>query len=365
MSNIAALPAPAPDQAMSVSTQAMVFDPEIIAGMYRMAEMMASARITIPKHLAGSVGDCMAVVIQAAQWKMNPYAIAQKTHIINGVMGYEAQLVNAVISSSSLLATRPDYEWFGPWENVLGKFAVRKNAEGKEYRVPDWKPEAEVGCGVRVRATLKGESKPRELELLMTQARTRNSTLWADDPRQQIAYLAIKRWARLHAPDVLLGVYTQDELADIPERDMGAATVVEPDPPPASRTESVKAKLAAKRKAAEPAPDLDDVLSAIAGAETPDALKAAATLAGKLGTDEDKAVARQAYADRKAALEAPPDLELTPPDAVAQILAGIARANPEDAATWLEEAREQGLSAEEMARVEAAIQASPEISPGG
>jgi hypothetical protein len=65
------------------------------------------------------------------------------------------------------------------------------------------------------------------LELLMTQARTRNSTLWTEDPKQQIAYLAERRWARLYAPDVLLGVYTPDELAEqAPPKDMGTADVV-------------------------------------------------------------------------------------------------------------------------------------------
>lgn len=53
----------------------------------------------------------------------------------------------------------------------------------------------------------------------------------------------------------------------------------------------------------------------------------------------------------------PESFEMTPPEAVDQILAGIARANPEDAETWLEEAREQGLTADDMARVEAAIEA--------
>lgn len=44
------------------------------------------------------------------------------------------------------------------------------------------------------------------------------------------------------------------------------------------------------------------------------------------------------------------------PDAVAQILAGIAKHDPADLDIWLDEAREQGLSAEDMARVEAAIE---------
>lgn len=51
----------------------------------------------------------------------------------------------------------------------------------------------------------------------------RNSTLWADDPRQQLAYLAVKRWSRLYCPDVLLGVYTPDELEERTEREINPA----------------------------------------------------------------------------------------------------------------------------------------------
>ncbi|MCV5927822.1 recombinase RecT, partial [Escherichia coli] len=32
------------------------------------------------------------------------------------------------------------------------------------------------------------------------------------------AYLCVKRWARLHSPDVLLGVYTPDELQETAPR---------------------------------------------------------------------------------------------------------------------------------------------------
>ncbi|ECY5339614.1 recombinase RecT, partial [Salmonella enterica subsp. enterica serovar Kentucky] len=74
------------------------------------------------------------------------------------------------------------------------------------------------GVGVRAYATLKGESEPRELILMLSQAQVRNSTLWASDPRQQLAYLAVKRWARLYCPDVILGVYTPDELEERNEK---------------------------------------------------------------------------------------------------------------------------------------------------
>ena len=56
---------------------------------------------------------------------MNPFAVAQKTHVVNGTLGYEAQLVNAVISTMSPTKDRINYEWFGPWERVIGKFVEK------------------------------------------------------------------------------------------------------------------------------------------------------------------------------------------------------------------------------------------------
>ncbi len=81
----------------------------------------------------------------------------------------------------------------------------------------------------------------RVLELLLIQCRTRNSPLWADDPRQQIAYLAVKRWTRLHCPDVLLGVYTPDELDEISPKNMGFVEVIIP-PALLSEAEGTAAK---------------------------------------------------------------------------------------------------------------------------
>jgi hypothetical protein len=188
---------------------------------------MASGKTTIPQHLRDSKGDCFAICLQSMQWGMNPFAVAQKTHLVKGVLGYEAQLIAAVINNSGIVKDRFNFEWFGPWEKVVGKFQICKGNEG-EYRKPNWSLADEEGCGIKVWATLRGEKQPRELTLLLAQARTRNSTLWADDPKQQLAYLAQKRWARLYAPDVILGVYSPDEFEQPAEKFMGMANVVQP-----------------------------------------------------------------------------------------------------------------------------------------
>lgn len=202
----------------------MMQDGAVMDRMIRFAEIMATGKATIPAELR-NVGDCLAITMQAMNWKMNPFSVAQKTFFTSGKIGYEAQLVSAAITNSNAVVGNFGFEWFGPWEKVIGKFEIRRSDKG-EYRVPGWKLEDENGIGIRCWNTLRGESEPRVLELLLAQARTRNSTLWADDPKQQLAYLAQKRWARLYAPGVILGVYTPDELEQPAERNMGAAEVV-------------------------------------------------------------------------------------------------------------------------------------------
>ncbi len=197
------------------TTNDIMFSPTAMQQMHQIATLMASSACTVPKHLQGNVGDCFAIAMQASQWQMNPFAVAQKTHLVSGVLGYEAQLVNAVITSMAPTKGRLRFEWFGDWSKVIGNFKEIEGKNGK-YRKLASTLNDEKGCGVKVFATMKDEDEPRVLELLLTQAGVRNSTLWADDPKQQLAYLAIKRWSRLYCPDVIMGVYSDDELETVP-----------------------------------------------------------------------------------------------------------------------------------------------------
>lgn len=178
-------------------TKAAIFSPTGLQKLQAFAEVMAQGRATVPQHLAGKPADCLAIALQAAQWGMNPYAVAQKTHLVNGTLGYEAQLVNAVITSSTAVLGRFKYEYGGDWDKFKPGAA---NAS------------SERGLCVRVGAVLRGETEITWGEpLYMEYVTTRNSPLWKTAPKQQLAYLAVKYWARLYCPDVILGVYTPDE----------------------------------------------------------------------------------------------------------------------------------------------------------
>ncbi|MCX7186917.1 MAG: recombinase RecT [Methylophilales bacterium] len=164
----------------------------------KMAEMMAGSRVTVPKHLQGNVGDCAAIVIQATNWGMNPFAVAQKTHLVNGVLGYEAQLINAVIKSSNA---------------IKGAFLYEYKDEGGTA------PNAFVTC--RVGAVLNGQEEVTWGEWVASASiSTKNSPLWKTNVKQQMGYLQVKNWSRLYCPEAILGVSTEEELEDIAEVDV-------------------------------------------------------------------------------------------------------------------------------------------------
>lgn len=221
----------------TISASNAVFNVQALSQLTAFAELMAQSAVTVPKHLAGKPADCMAIVMQAMQWGMNPYAVAQKTHLVNGVLGYEAQLVNAVISSSSAIVGRFHYEYGGDWEKIAGK---------KDGRY-------ELGLFVRVGAVLRGETDITWGEnIYLADITTRNSPLWKTAPKQQIAYLAVKYWARLYCPEVILGVYSPDEVELRTEKEIN--------PAPAQRVSLADIKgdtVTATHSAQESAADID------------------------------------------------------------------------------------------------------------
>lgn len=227
----------------------LILQTDNLNAIVRVAELMANSKQMVPKHLRGNPGGCMAVTMQAMRWNMDPFALAVKTYTVDaeGPVAYEGQAIIAALNNSPLLATRLSFTWEGQWERIVGRFkeveSKKKDANGnplldakgqpKKYIVPAWDFNTdEEGLKVIVSAYLVGEAEPRVLELMLKQARTRNSPLWTEDPKQQLAYLAGRRWGRLHAPDVIMGVYTPDELAEGETKFMGPVDEVQTAAPP-------------------------------------------------------------------------------------------------------------------------------------
>jgi hypothetical protein len=146
------------DQNTVINSNVALFDSQYLNAISTLRRLWRKAPpFQTPAGQSGRLHGCCDASGTVAD---ESFAVAQKTHLINGVLGYEAQLVNAVISRSGVLASRFEYEWYGPWEKVVGKFHIRKGDKG-EYRVPGWTLADEAGIGIIIRATLKGEDQPR------------------------------------------------------------------------------------------------------------------------------------------------------------------------------------------------------------
>jgi hypothetical protein len=217
-----------PAPVFNTSSAALMMDMNALERMEHFAKLMATARSTVPQHFQGKPGDCLAVVMQATTWGMNPFSVAQKTHLSqSGALGYEAQLISAVVTGSNAVDGDPEYEFIGDWDRILGKVEERKSDKGGKYYAATYTKTDEQGLGVICRLRLRGEKDPREMRIMMTQCYPRFSTQWATDPKMQITYVAIRKWARLHKPGLILGVYTPDEIEEFkPPVHMGAAEVM-------------------------------------------------------------------------------------------------------------------------------------------
>ena len=184
------------------------------------ARMMAISSVAVPKHLRGNPGACLAVVIQAIEWRLSPYAVANKSYSVNDRLAFESQLIQAVILQRAPIEGRLKVEYTGEGEQrVCRVWATLQNGDVVDYTSPP-----------------RGHITPQ------------NSPLWKSDPDQQQFYYSARSLCRRHFPDVLLGIYARDELEDSPRIGPDRARDVTP-------AKTITEKLDALTKAQDAVPD--------------------------------------------------------------------------------------------------------------
>lgn len=212
--------APSTMQSLSVSTSAGGLTFMNMTDVMEFAKLMAVSQGMVPKHLRNNPGACVGICIQAVEWKMSPYAVANKSYYVNDRIAYEAQLVAAVI-----LQRAP----------IKGRFKGKYEGTGDNLKLTMWAElKDEPGEIVEYESPIIGKIHPK------------NSPLWKSDERQQLWYYTERALCRRHFPDVLLGVYAADEMLD-------AAPMRDVTPKPAGNLGSRLDALAADTKPAEPA----------------------------------------------------------------------------------------------------------------
>ena len=193
-----------------------------------MANMMAQSGQMVRDFYRGNPGDCAALIMICQPYGFNPFMVSWKTYkaskSADAPVSFEGQLVNAMVNQSAPIKGRLRYAYEGEGDDrtctVVG--IDRETGEEITYTSPP-----------------------------LSKITVKNSPLWRNDPDQQLGYYSARAWARRHFPELLLGIYTKEEIET--ERIIKDVT-------PEPSTYAQKAMQARAAARAEPEiPDADEV----------------------------------------------------------------------------------------------------------
>lgn len=200
--NLVAMPAQPKREIAQVVDPIPVLDTARFEHMQRISTVMARGSL-IPDALRKTkvdkeevwlsepevIANCFLVVNQAVRWGMDPFAVAQCVSVVHGRLCYEGKLVAAVLDAK--LGVRLNYEWSGSGEAMRVVVKGRRPGDEEEKTitgtVAEWKT---TGAG--------SPWKPSQYQ-------------------KMLAYRGAREWARLWAPGLMLGVYSEDEMSDLAE----------------------------------------------------------------------------------------------------------------------------------------------------
>jgi hypothetical protein len=157
-----------------------VFNINVFRACERIARVMSTTSL-VPKHLNNKLEDCFVIAQQSYRWKVDPFAVAQCTSLVQGKLCYEGKLVASIVEK--LAGVTLNYEYEGEGENRA----------------------------VKVIGKRKSDEKPVDIKIKVRDVKTTNEK-WKTMPDQMLAYRGSREWARRYTPGVLLGIYTDDEL---------------------------------------------------------------------------------------------------------------------------------------------------------
>lgn len=164
----------------------------------KFADLLAKSEF-VPEHLRGKPSECFLIVTQACNWGVNPLIVAQCTSVVYGKICYEGKLIAGIINSSRKLKANLNFTYEGSADSITC------TASG----------------------TLAGESEPRTTQTRLDKVRTKNNKNWETNPRQQLAYRAMRDWGRVHMPELMLGIYAPEDVEEGPLKNITPSASVD------------------------------------------------------------------------------------------------------------------------------------------
>lgn len=174
----------------------------------RMADCLSKSTV-VPKDYQGNTGNCMIAIEMASRINTSPMMVMQNLYIVNGRPAWSSQWIIAMINSSRRYKTELQFEFGNAKED--GGLSCQAWAE-------DYAGHKVVGPKITMNmANDEGWTQ-------------KNGSKWKTMPQVMIQYRAASFFGRMNCPDMIMGIYSQEEVADmvdLKETDFGL--IVDPD----------------------------------------------------------------------------------------------------------------------------------------
>ena len=199
--------------------------PQDFAQMADVAKAMANAKEAVPIHVRGNLGMSIALHDMAMAWGFSPYRLANESSVIGGRLGFTSHVFRAVMNERAGLRSRlrPTYAGEGDQRTCTVTGHFKTEIDPLSYTTP---PIEKIRPDRNERGELKG------------------SQLWDEDPDRQLFYYASRAFCRMYAPEVMLGMYGSDELADAAGMRVGAEHAIDVTSEAEALAERLKAQAA-------------------------------------------------------------------------------------------------------------------------
>lgn len=174
----------------------------------RMADCLSKSTV-VPKDYQCNTGNCMIAIEMASRINTSPMMVMQNLYIVNGRPAWSSQWIIAMINSSRRYKTELQFEFGNAKED--GGLSCQAWAE-------DYAGHKVVGPKITMNmANDEGWTQ-------------KNGSKWKTMPQVMIQYRAASFFGRMNCPDMIMGIYSQEEVADmvdLKETDFGL--IVDPD----------------------------------------------------------------------------------------------------------------------------------------
>ena len=216
----------------------MYLDKAKFEHIQRVASVFAASDL-VPAHYKGKTANCMIAFNWATRLNIDPLMLMQKTHIIQGKPGMEAQLVIALVNAR------------GPFK---GPIQWTLTGEGKNRSCTAYA--VHKATNERCKATITWEMV--ELEGWSKKAGSK----WLTIPEQMFKYRSAVFLARLYCPEVILGFQTVDEIVDTgqdkPDNEPAVSSLEERLTPKKIESMVVEEEEKPVQEIEEPVPEVDE-----------------------------------------------------------------------------------------------------------